>query len=378
MVRMRKLMGAALLAAGLAAGSPATAQTELIGSIWFPDSHPLTKFGYLDLVQPLARASNNQLRLRVFTGTALLPPGAHLSGLRDGIAQMTYHAGTYTPSDLPEDNILAVLGIGLQDNVVIAAAVSDFYLNDPGMREMFKRNRIVFLGGYATPPYILMCRTRVESLADIRGKRIRMPGAIHAEWARSVGAVPVNVPSTEMFTGLEKGQLDCAANAANDLRSRSLWDVAKHVTTIDLGSYFAGWQYAMNAQAWQRLSPANRRALLDSISDAIVDTAIGYQADSDGALAEAPAKGVAVVRPAADLQQNLATFNATIARDTAIREGTERFRVRDAEGLVRRFEATVAKWQGLLQGVDRKDAAALKRLLREHLYSRVDVVTHGS
>jgi TRAP-type C4-dicarboxylate transport system substrate-binding protein len=376
---MRKLMGAALIAAGLCAASgPAAAQAEIIGSIWFPDSHPLTKFGYLDLVQPLARASNNQLRLRVFTGTALLPPGAHLSGLRDGIAQMTYHAGTYTPSDLPEDNILAILGIALQDNMVIAAAVSDFYLNDPAMKEMFRRNRIVFLGGYATPPYILMCRTRIESLADIRGKRIRMPGAIHADWARSVGAVPVNVPSTEMFTGLEKGQLDCAANAANDLRSRSLWDVAKHVTTVDLGSYFAGWQYAMNAQAWQRLSPANRRALLDTISDAIVDTAIGYQAEADSALAEAPSRGVAVIAPGPDLQQQLATFNTTIARDTAIREGTERFRVRDAEGLVKRFEATMAKWQGLLQGVDRKDAASLKRILREHLYSRVDVAAHGS
>jgi TRAP-type C4-dicarboxylate transport system substrate-binding protein len=377
MFRMRKLMGAALLAAGLAASGPAASQTEIIASIWFPDSHPLTKFGYLDLVQPLAQASNNQLRLRVFTGTALLPPGAHLSGLRDGIAHMTYHAGTYTPSDLPEDNVIAVLGIALQDNMVIAAAVSDFYLNDPAMKEMFKRNRIVFLGGYATPPYILMCRTKIESLSDIRGKRIRMPGAIHAEWARSVGAVPVNVPSTEMFTGLEKGQLDCAANAANDLRSRSLWDVAKHVTTIDLGSYFAGWQYAMNAQVWQRLSAANRRALLDSISDAIVDTAIGYQAEADSALAEAPSKGVAIVPPGADLQQNLTVFNTAIARDTALREGTERFRLRDAEGLVKRFEETVAKWQGLLQGVHRKDAASLKRILREHLYGRVDVATHG-
>jgi len=376
---MRKIISAALLAAGLLwGGGNAAAQTEIIGSIWFPDSHPLTRFGYLDLVQPLARASDNQLRLRVFTGTALLPPGAHLSGLRDGIAQMTYHAGTYTPSDLPEDNVLAILGIALQDNMVIAAAVSDFYLNDPAMREMFRRNRAVFLGGYATPPYILMCRTRVESLADIRGKRIRMPGAIHADWARSVGAVPVNVPSTEMFTGLEKGQLDCAANAANDLRSRSLWDVAKHVTIVDLGSYFAGWQYAMNAQAWQRLSAANRRALLDTISDAIVDTAIGYQADADSALAEAPSKGVAVIPPGADLQQQLTTFNTTIARETALREGADRFRLRDPQGLVQRFEATVAKWQGLLQGVDRKDAATLKRLLRENLYGRVDVTTHGS
>jgi TRAP-type C4-dicarboxylate transport system substrate-binding protein len=376
---MRKLVGAALVAAGLlSAAGPAAAQTEIIGSIWFPDSHPLTRQGYLDLVKPLEAASNGQLRLRVFTGTALLPPGAHLSGLRDGIAQMTYHAGTYTPSDLPEDNVLAVLGIALQDNMVISAAVSDFYLNDPAMKEMFKRHRIVFLGGYATPPYILMCRTKVESLADIRGKRIRMPGAIHAEWARSVGAVPVNVPSTEMFTGLEKGQLDCAANAANDLRSRSLWDVAKHVTMIDLGSYFAGWQYAMNGQAWQRLSAANRRALLDSISDAIVYTAIAYQTESDAAIAEAPGKGVAVIHPGADLQQNLTTFNTTIARATAIREGTERFRLRDPQGLVQRFEATVTKWQGLLQGVDRKDAAALKRILRENLYSRVDVATHGS
>lgn len=376
---MRNLMGAALLAAGLlAAGGPAAAQTEIIGSIWFPDSHPLTRHGYLDLVKPLEQASNGQLRLRVFTGTALLPPGAHLSGLRDGIAQMTYHAGTYTPSDLPEDNVLAILGIALQDNMVISAAVSDFYLNDPAMKEMFKRHRIVFLGGYATPPYILMCRSKVESLADIRGKRIRMPGAIHADWARSVGAVPVNVPSTEMFTGLEKGQLDCAANAGNDLRSRSLWDVAKHVTMIDLGSYFAGWQYAMNGQAWQRLSAANRRALLDSISDAIVETAIAYQAEADAALAEAPSKGVAVIRPGADLQQQLTTFNTTVARSTALREGTERFRLRDSQGLVERFEVTVAKWQGLLQGVDRKDAAALKRILRENLYGRVDVATHGS
>lgn len=376
---MRKLMGAVLLGAGLfLGGGQAAAQTEIIGSIWFPDSHPLTREGYLDLVKPLEEASKGQLRLRVFTGTSLLPAGAHLSGLRDGIAQMTYHAGTYTPSDLPEDNVIAILGIGLKDNMVIAAAVSDFYLNDPAMKAMFKRHRIVFLGGYATPPYILMCRSKIETLADIRGKRIRMPGAIHADWARSVGAVPVNVPSTEMFTGLEKGQLDCAANAANDLRSRSLWDVAKYVTTLDLGSYFAGWQYAMNGQTWQRLSAANRRALLDTISDAIVNTAIAYQADAASALAEAPSKGVTVIPPGPDLQQNLTTFDATVVRSTAIREGTERFHLADAAGMVQRFDATVAKWQALFEGVDRKDAAALKRILRDNLYSKVDVATHGS
>src|SRR5690606_30534596 len=200
--------------------------------------------------------------------------------------------GTYTPSELPEDNVIATLGIGLKNNVVTAAAVSDFYMNDPAMRDMFKRNKMVFLGGYATPPYVLMCRTKVETLADIQGKKIRMPGAVHAEFAKAVGAVPVNVPSSEMFTGLEKGQLDCAANAANDMKSRSLWDVAKHVTMIDLGSYYAGWQHAIHAPTWRKLKTEERQVLFDTISDAMIETALGYTADSEAALNEAPSKGV--------------------------------------------------------------------------------------
>lgn len=375
---MRRIASAALLA-GLWMGlSSAQAQTELIGSIWFPDTHPLTKYGYLDWSKQVEAASNGQLKIKVFTGTALLPPNAHLSGLRDGIAQITYHAGTYTPSELPEDNVIAALGIGLKDNVVTAAAVSDFYMNDPAMRDMFKRNKMVFLGGYATPPYVLMCRTKVETLADIQGKKIRMPGAVHAEWAKSVGAVPVNVPSSEMFTGLEKGQLDCAANAANDMKSRSLWDVAKHLTEIDLGSYYAGWQHAIHGPTWQKLKPEQRRVLLDTISDAMIETALGYTAQSDEAMKEASNHGVAVTKPAPDLQKALDDFVKNDVKGIAIKEGKDRFKLKDPEGLVQRFEATYAKWAEIFSKVDMKDKEAMKKVLRDNLYSKVDVKAYGS
>ena len=86
---MRRLTAAALLTGLLAGFGPARAQTEIIGSIWFPDTHPLTKYGYLDWSKQVEAASKGQVKIKVFTGTALLPPNAHLSGLRDGVAQIT-------------------------------------------------------------------------------------------------------------------------------------------------------------------------------------------------------------------------------------------------------------------------------------------------
>lgn len=360
----------------LSASATASLAVDLNASVWLPDSHPLPKVGYIDWVKNVAKASNGDIKINVFTGTSLLPVNAHLSGLRDGIAHITYHAGTYTPSDLPEDNVLAILAITLKDPIVATFAVADFYMNDPAMQALWKRQGIVFLGAYATVPYNLICRRPVEKLADLKGLKVRTPGSVHAEWARSTGAVPVNVPSSEMFTGLDKGQLDCVAMGANELKTRSLWDVAKFVNTSNLGPYYAGWQWAMHGPTWKNLNDKQRRVLLQTISDATVDTELAFIQSEQDALTEAAQHKVKVTESTADLASSVSNF-ASQARTMAIKEGTERFKLADAEGLVGRFEATVQKWQKLVDGVDRKDATALKNLLRTQVYDKVDAAKYG-
>lgn len=374
---MRRIIAAAGLCAMLGAGLPAQAETEFNASIWFPTTHPLTGIGYVDWAKALEAASDGALKPNLFTGTALLPPQAHLSGLRDGIAQLTYHAGTYTPAELPEDNTLSILGFNLRDIMTASFAVTDFYINDPEMQKRFDELGIVFVGGYATPQYNIFCSSEVKDVADLKGMKIRTPGPIHAEWARSVGAVPVSVPSSEMFTGLERGQLDCASNAANDLKSRSLWDVAKHTYTIPLGVYFAGWQYGFNKDFWADLTDEQRRVIMDTVGDAIVDTMIGYVALAQEALDEAPSHGVTVTGPSEATMAEMEVFSRDVVRPYAIQQGKERFELDDPEGLISRFEATVEKWEKLLEGVDRNDAAALKKILHDNLYAKVDAASYG-
>lgn len=367
---------AAGLAGGLAFAQPATAE-EFIASIWYPQTHPLDHFGYELWAEKVVERSNGELEPNVFYGTALLPAQAHLSGLQDGIAQLTHHAGTYTPSDLPEVNVIAMLAMGLDDTMATAMAISDFSMTNPDMLARWEQLGIVFAGGFATPPYILMCKEPILSMEDLEGTKIRTPGAVQADWARSVGAVPVTVPSTEMFTGLEKGQLDCASNAGNDLKTRSLWDVAKHANLVSLGLYFQGWQYAFNGGFWAGLSPEHRRILLDTIAESIPETMIGYLADAEQVLAEAPEHGVTIHEAAADVQQSVFDFADKIARDTAIEVGKERFGLEDPATLVDSFLATYEKWQDLLEGVDRDDPEALAAVLKENLYNQIDETSYG-
>lgn len=373
MKKFRRIFAAGMI--GLLASYPVAAE-EITASVWFPDTHPLTRDGYLALAKELEARSNGTLTMQVYTGTALLPPVAHLSGLTDGLVQMTYHAGTYTPSDLPEDNVAAVLAIGLDDPMVTMMAVADFYMNDPAMKAMFDRHNIVFLGAYASPVYEMMCTREITTLEQVRGAKMRMPSPIHTAWANSVGAASVNVPSSDMYSGLEKGQLDCAVNALNDLKSRSLWDVAKHATRLSFGPYFAGWEYAIDRDTWTGLSEDHRRLMLDAISDNTVDLTIAYQATVDQAVAEAEAHGVKVSEPSAELQASLDKFvteNSTrIAAETGAQLGAQ-----DTDGIISRFGETYAKWEKLLAGTSREDAAALQKIFRTELYGKIDAVSYG-
>ncbi len=371
----RSVMVAAGISVGVALSATATAR-DFNASIWFPDAHPLTSFGYLDWASELEEATNGELRANVYTGDVLLPPAGHLTGIRDGVADVGYHAGTYTPAELPVDNVLAQLGFGRSDYFVSAFAITDMNMTDSEALAQWDRHNIVYGGGYATPPYRLICTSEIRTLDDIEGKAIRTPSAVHATWAKSVGAVPVSVPSSEMFTGLDKGQVDCVAQAANDLKSRSLWDVADHVTLIDFGVYWAGYQYGINKDFWQSLEDEQRRAMLDTIAEAMVRTGIGYLAQAEEALDEASEHGVTVHEPSADLTESLEDFRTKV-RDDAIAMGDEEFDLPDSEALVSRFEERIEKWEGLLEDVDRNDEEALIELVKSELFDEIDVSEYG-
>ncbi|WP_157962038.1 C4-dicarboxylate TRAP transporter substrate-binding protein [Acuticoccus kandeliae] len=363
----------ALLAASISV--PALA-ANYNANIFFADSHSLARGPYNEFAKKVAEATDGSVTLKVFTGGSLLPPNASMQGVADGVAQVSYHAGTYTPAELPVNNLIGNIPFYKSDAAVIALASTEFGLTNAAALAEWKKNGIVFGGGYSTAAYNLICSSKVETLADVKGKRMRMAGGAWTRFAEHVGAVPVSVPSSEMYIGLDTGSLDCAVTPGDSLVTFSLADVTKSLNTLSVGNYYAGFLWGYNPAFWAGLTADERSALFDQMAYYVVKGSMDNVSDADGAIADAVQAGkLTTVEPDDALKSALADFAA--ADEAAVIAEAKGRGVDNAEQILADYKALVDKWAGLLEGVDRSDIEAMSELARTEIYGKLDPSTYG-
>jgi len=375
MTPLKTLAAAALLGAS-GAQSLAHADVEFIANSFYSAEAPFSKYGYVEWAETVKSLSNGELIPEVYTGTVLLAPRASMQGIRDGIVQVAHHAAVYTPSELPVANAVQELGFNYDDPLAAILAVTDFSMTNETQLQEWRDKGLVYLGGYATPPYILFCREPVRNLAEFQGKRIRTAGSTVSLWVEEAGGVPVNVPSSEMYTGLERGTLDCASNAASDLIDRSLWEVAPHTTVLPTGMYWSGPQWGYNPDFWASLSAEHRSILMQATARTIASMTVNYIVNAEAALSTAAEKGNTIHEPEADLAASADDFRAQ-AVDMAYSMASERYGLDNGAELIDEFRATYEKWQGLLDDIDRSDMDAIEALAMSEIYDGIDPAAYG-
>lgn len=377
---MKTLTRATGLAVALAAfGAASPADANYAANNFLDATHPFSVENYDRWAERVAERTNGAVTFDTFLGGVLLGGRNSLSGVSDGVAQVAYHAGTYTPAELPITNVISELAFLTDNFYALAAAHTIMGFTHPLMLEEYARHGVVWGGGYGTPIYYLICREPISSLADLQGKRLRMPGAIWDRWATEMGAISVNVPSSEIYTGLDRGTLDCGVNPLDSLLSRSYWDVAKYIPDIPLGSYYSGPMWVYNRDFWRSLTDEQRAILLEEAGAAFIRSAVIYLQNTEEALARGEAEhGVSMVQPDAELMARHEAFVREDAENLLeLAQSAYGVTAEQAQDLISTFQALVAEWEQKLEGVDWSDEERLIEIFVEEIYKKVDPSTHG-
>jgi TRAP-type C4-dicarboxylate transport system substrate-binding protein len=112
------------------------------------------------------------------------------------------------------------------------------------------------------PPYQILTRTKLASLADLKGLKLRSGGGAQDLTVRRLEAVPVRMAGPEVFESLARGTLD---GVVFPLPSIATFNLQEHLRFGTVGENFGGFavNYVISEERWKRLPESARKAMLE-------------------------------------------------------------------------------------------------------------------
>ena len=344
-------------------------------SNWMPNNHELAVHPYEELIPGVKERTNGRIEFVHFASGSLIPARTTMQGIRDGVAAVGVVFPGYTPAEFPFSNVVNDLAFTSADELASALAWSEINFTNKELQDEWRKNGGVFGGGYTTPTYELICNKPVIDLKTANGKKYRSSLGVHTEWIRAMSGVAVSVPIGDVYSGMQRGSIDCALADLGNLDSVKLNEVATDVTILKMGGVNgASWVY--NRDFWKKITPEDRRVLMDEMAFGIARTQIGWAQNAQNALKRAQEKGLKVHEPNKDLQDAFDDFNKSFI-DSLPESSKERRKLADATSVIQDYLASYKKWMTLLENVDRTDSEALGSLIKTNLYDKVDVQKYG-
>ncbi|MDA7948393.1 MAG: TRAP transporter substrate-binding protein [Hyphomicrobiaceae bacterium] len=118
---------------------------------------------------------------------------------------------------------------------------------------------VVGCGPYAKEAFV--STVPIKGVADFKGVKVRSPEGLAAEVFKRVGAAPVSLPFSEVYTALEKKVIDAAdASAHVNNNAHGMYKIAKYPIYPGIHS-MAVLQFIVNKKVWDKLGPEGQAAL---------------------------------------------------------------------------------------------------------------------
>lgn len=297
---IRKSLMSLALAAGLAGGvNPALAE-ELSVATFIPPQHHINAFFFKWFGDEVAKRSDGSLTIKVYPAGQLgAGPVQQYKRVVEGVADIAFGLQTYSPTIFPK-TILMVPPGKHETALESTRALLDVY-----EEHLADEYRDVKLIGLFTTAGSAWAATRDLSTLDaLDGAKIVPFASMVSPLMEDMGIVPVQMPVTEMYTGLSTGTID--GTTINPAQMDKPWNFAEVATHYvdNIPVSFAIFFVAMNKERYLGLSDEHR---------AIIDELAGETASMMGATSfhDEAQRGLAWLAGAPDAMKNVAMVSVS-------------------------------------------------------------------
>jgi TRAP-type C4-dicarboxylate transport system substrate-binding protein len=205
------------------------------------------------MCEDLEKQSNGRFVMKMHIGGALPIQAVNISqAVADGVVQFADDG--FFQGNIPIGGVMRLpMLINTREEFETASKVIYPYLE-----KAYAKKGMLILGYYIYPAQVAWSSKKLTSLAELKGRKMRVTSPEQAEFVRRFGATPVTIGPAEVPSALDRGIVDGVYTAAAG--GGRIWkDLLKYV--YDVGTNFFDAVFVVNKEAFEKL-PADIQAML--------------------------------------------------------------------------------------------------------------------
>ena len=257
---------ASLLTAGMLLSSSVLATERLRVAGNFPTDHSVSRAMEV-FKEEVESASEGEIRVDLFPAMQLGGATENVDQVRSGSIFAVFTSIAYFTRSVPDYEAVSLPF--LFDSRDQAFAVMDGPVGEHLDNKMAELGFVNLGYGELGFRHVTNNLHPITSVEDFEGMRIRLqPNEVHLQTFRALGANPVAMDVSELYSALQQGVLDAQENPYNIIASRRFNEVQEHLS--DSGHFYDFINAVANQRRYNALSDEHRAIVDDAMQAAMV------------------------------------------------------------------------------------------------------------
>jgi len=257
MTNMNFLKTAAAVTLGVSLSAGAMAETTLRIASWLPPTHPQNAVVWPTWSKWVEEATEGRVKVAIEYGMG--HPKTMFELVEDGVVDASFSYHGYVPGrfKLTQAVEQPLLGTSAE-----AASVAHWRTFEKYFAKANEHEGLEVIGLFTHGPGQIHMATPVSSLADLKGKKIRLGGGVQGEIGHRMGVTAVGAPAPKVYEMMQQGVIDGVFIPMGEQKSLRLKEVARNVVALPGGMYLGSFAMFMNPDFLADLDAKDRDAIM--------------------------------------------------------------------------------------------------------------------
>lgn len=220
--------------------------------------------GYKALEQALENlkaSTGGRLDIKLFGVGTLVGAFDQLDAVGKGIFECAFNAPAYYAGKDPAFAALFSL-MSVWGDTTEVKIWSYYFGGNELARKLYGKYGVYYVGPALVGAEPIMSKVPLKTLEDFKGIKIRTAGGLTAALFTKLGAAPVKLPGSELYTGLDTGVVDAAEFVSlAENKDLGLHEVTKYVLYPSFHGPTATCDFTVNQKKWNKLPPDLQAAM---------------------------------------------------------------------------------------------------------------------